>query len=132
MSPHINSRRRISWFLLINFAFVLPIFFLWLLVDDVQQACFEGFLVLAQPILLPGVVEDLHVKVVALHASFKETNARLIVRFLLKSECSAVVHEFFELGRITSAQVFERQFNFLLLDCSVLFILRPAGQSLPG
>ena len=56
----------------------------WLLADDVEDTVFEGLLVLGQPVLLPGVVEDAVVEVVALHAAFEVVEALAVVRFLLE------------------------------------------------
>ena len=43
-----------------------------LLVDDVHQAIFQGFFVLCQPVLLPGVIEDGRIETVTFHAALEE------------------------------------------------------------
>ena len=57
-----------------------------LFADNVHQACLEGLLVFAQPVLLPSVVEDADVQVVSGHAPFEETQARAVVGLLLELE----------------------------------------------
>ena len=58
--------------------------FAGLLADDVKDAVFESLLVLRQPVLLPGVVEDSAIKIVPLQARFKEAYASPIVWLLLE------------------------------------------------
>ena len=82
---------------------LLFLLLLGFLLNDVHQAALQGFLVLRQSVLLPGVVEDLWVKVVALHAPLEETSARLVVGFFFKLERPAVLHEFHELSRLIFA-----------------------------
>ena len=57
---------------------------LWLLGNDVHQTVLQSFFVLRQSILFPSIVEDSRVEVMTLHAAFKESNAYLVVRLLLK------------------------------------------------
>ena len=54
-----------------------------------------------------------------------------VVRLLFEFECAAVLHEFEELSRQLIAELFERKFDLLLFDCSVLLGLASAGKSLP-
>lgn len=70
----------------------------WFLsVNNVQHTVLEGFLVLAQPVLLPREVEHLHIKLVAGRAVFKHSDALLVVWFLFKFKRTAVFHELLEL-----------------------------------
>ena len=117
----------------IMFTYFLFLFllFLGLLLNDVHQAALQGLFVFRQPILLPGIIEDLWVKVVTLHAAFKESYARLVVWLLLKFEGSAVLHEGLELMGMAAAQVFEWRLNLLLLDCCILVVLASTGKTLP-
>jgi hypothetical protein len=65
-------------------------------------------------------------------AVLKQSDALLVVRLLLKLQGPAVLHEFFELVRVSFGELLERRLDLLLLDGGVLFILGPTGQSLPG
>lgn len=67
-----------------------------LLADDVEHRVLERLLVLAKAVLLPGVVEDLAVELVALQTAFEQAVAGLVVRLLLELQRPAVVHVFFE------------------------------------
>jgi len=69
-----------------------------LLADDVEHRVLERLLVLAKAVLLPGVVEDLAVELVALQTTFEQAVAGLVVRLLFELQRSAVVHVFFEFG----------------------------------
>ena len=68
-----------------------------LLSDNVQYTVLEGLLVLAQPVLLPGVVVNVAVEVVSPHAVDEETFAGSVVGLLLEFERTAVLHELSEL-----------------------------------
>jgi len=67
-----------------------------LLADDVEHRVLERLLVLAKAVLLPGVVEDLAVELVALQTAFEQAVAGLVVRLLFELQRPAVVHVFFE------------------------------------
>lgn len=95
-----------------------------LLADDVEHRILEGLLVLAEAVLLPGVVEDGAVEVVPLHAVLKEGETGAVVGLLLELEGSAVLHVLAEFGGVAAAQLFKRCLNLLLLDVVVLFVLR--------
>lgn len=105
---------------------------LWLFANHIQHTVFEGFLVLAQPVLLPGEVHHAPVKFVSLHARLKEVDAKAIVGFLFKFQLATVLHELAELNRMPSAQLLQRRLNLLLLDVVVLLILGATGEALPG
>lgn len=81
--------------------------------------------------MLPCVVVDRWVEVETLHAALKEGQAGLVVGLLLEFKRAAVLHKFFEFGGLTTAQVFERGLDLLLLDGSILLVLGSAGKSLP-
>ena len=68
-----------------------------LLSDNVQYTVLEGLLVLAQPVLLPGVVVNVAVEVVSPHAVDEETFAGSVVGLLFEFERAAVLHELSEL-----------------------------------
>lgn len=69
----------------------------WLLPDDVEHTVLESLLVLAQPVLLPGVVVNVTVEVVSPHAVDEETFAGAIVGLLFELQAAAVLHELTEL-----------------------------------
>ena len=94
-----------------------------LLADNVQDAVLEGFFVLAQPVLLPGVVVHVPVEVVSSHAVDEEAFACAVVRLLLKLQAAAVLHELSEFRRMATAQLFQRRFNLLFLNGIVLLVL---------
>lgn len=95
-----------------------------LLADDVEHGILERFLVLAQTVLLPGVVEHSAVQVVPLHAVLKEGETGAVVWLLFEFERAAVLHVLAELGGMTAAQLFKRGLNLLFLDVVVLLVLR--------
>jgi hypothetical protein len=97
---------------------------LWLASDHVHYTVFERFFVLAEAVLLPGVVHDLSVEAVTRHAALKHTDAVFIVRLLLKLQGAAVLHELLELARMPSAKFFQGGFDLLLFDIRVFFVLR--------
>ena len=94
-----------------------------LLADDVEHRVLQRLLVLAQPVLLPGVVKDAVVEVVALHAALKVVEALAVVRLLLELERAAVLHVLAELAGVTTAELFKTRLNLLLLDVIVLLVL---------
>ena len=94
-----------------------------LFADDVKNTVFQSFLVLAEAVLLPSVIEYARVKVVSLHALLKEANTGTVVGLLLESQRTAVLHELFELAWVAIAEIVQRGFNFLFLNVIVLFVL---------
>ena len=103
----------------------------WLLADDIKHTVLEGLLVLAQPVLLPGVVVHVSVEVVSAHALDEESFARAVVRLLLELQAAAVLHELSEFRRVAAAQLLQRRFNLLFLNRVVLLVLAAAWQTLP-
>jgi len=103
----------------------------WLLSDHVEHTVLQSLLVLAQPVLLPGVIVDVTIEVVSPHAVDEETLAGAIVGLLLEFETAAVLHELTELARMATAQLLKRRFNLLLLNRVVLFVLAATWQTLP-
>jgi hypothetical protein len=102
-----------------------------LAVDNAEHLSLERFLVLAEAVLLPCVVEELSVEVMPNHAILEETNHSLVIGLLFELERSAQLHELFEFIRLSLAEVGERRLNLLLLDRRVLFVLGAARKSLP-
>ena len=98
---------------------------------DVHQAGLEGCFVFGEPVLLPGVVVDVHVEVVAHHTPFEETDACFVIRFLFKLEGPTIFDKFSEFRGVASAELLEWDLDFLLFDGGVLFVLVSARQSLP-
>ena len=68
-----------------------------LLSDNVQYTVLEGLLVLAQPVLFPGVIVNVTVEVVSPHAVDEETFAGSVVGLLFEFERTTVLHELSEL-----------------------------------
>ena len=99
--------------------------------NDVQHRVLERFLVLAESVLFPGVVEHTLVKAVSLHAILEKSDARAIVGLLLKLELAAVLHELAELVRVTAAKFFKTGLNLLFLDVVVLLVFAATGKALP-
>ena len=66
------------------------------------------------------------------HTVLKEPYALFVIRFLFKLKGTAVLHEFFYLIRLFSAQLVQCHFNLFLLDRCILLVLATAWQSLPG
>ena len=102
-----------------------------LLANDVEHRVLQRLFVLAQPVLLPGVVKDTVVEVVALHATLKVVEALTVVRLLLELERAAVLHVLAELAGVTAAELLKTRLNLLLLDVIVLLVLGATGQTLP-
>lgn len=102
-----------------------------LLSDHVEHTVLESLLVFAQPVLLPGVIVDVTIEVVAPHAVDEKAFAGAIVWLLLEFEAAAVLHELTELAWVAAAQLLKRRFNLLLLNGVVLFVLAAAGKTLP-
>ena len=73
--------------------------------------------------MLPRIVEDIRVKVVPLHAAFKEVEAGAIIGLLLELQLAAVLHELTELTWLAATKLFQGRLNLLLLDGVVLFVL---------
>ena len=101
------------------------------LLNNVHQTVLESFLVLCQSVLLPSVIQDGSIVVVACHAAFEETNARLVVWLLFKLQLPAVFHELFEFCGLATAQILKGRINFLFLDCGVLLVLASTWETLP-
>ena len=87
--------------------------------------------VLLESVLLPGIVVNVGIELVSLHALLEEAHADLVVGFLLELEGSAVGHEVVELLGHSLAELFECGLELLLLDILILFVLGLAWKSLP-
>lgn len=103
-----------------------------LLADDVQHRVFERLFVLGEPVLLPGVVEDTWVEIVAGHAALEVVQGLPVVGFLLELERPAVFHVLTELRGVASAELLEARLDLLFLDIVVLLVLGASGKTLPG
>ena len=102
-----------------------------LLRNNGKHAIFERLLVLAQPVLLPGEVKYLGVKIVALHALVKEADTELVVRVLLELQRATVLHIFFKLDRVAAAELVEGRLQLLFLDVLILLVLIFSWKVLP-
>jgi len=69
---------------------------------------------------------------VPLHAPFEQANHVSIVGILSEAKLSAVVHVLLELFGVTLAQLIHSDFQLLLLDVIVLFVLASPRKALPG
>ena len=103
-----------------------------LLANDVEHGVLECLLVLAEPVLLPGVVKHAMVEAVTSHARLKEVDTLAIVWLLLEVELATVLHILTEFGWVPAAKLFKRGLNLLLLDVVVLLVLGATWQALPG
>jgi hypothetical protein len=110
---------------------VLDCVSLGLLADDVEHTVLQCFLVLAESVLFPRVVQDLHVQAMSDHALLKQTNDVLVVWVLLELQTPAILHELLELRCVALAQLIEGSLHLLLLNICILLILTPSWQSLP-
>lgn len=102
-----------------------------LLPDDIEHRILQRLFVLAQTVLLPGVVKHAVVEIVSLHAAFKVVKALTVVGLLFKLERTAVLHILAELARMAATKLLQTRLNLLLLNVVVLLILRASRQSLP-
>ena len=103
-----------------------------LFADDVEHTVLESLLVFGKTVLLPGIVKDAAIEVVAGHASLEEGEASAVVGLLLEFKLSAVLHVLTELAWVSTAELLKGSLNLLLLDVVVLLILGAAWKSLPG
>jgi len=100
--------------------------------NDTHHLGLQLLLVLAQSVLLPGVIHDLGVKVVAGHAVFKQANAVFVVGLAVEFQSAAVLHELLEFGGVALAELLKGCLDLLLLDGRVLLVLGASGKALPG
>jgi len=103
-----------------------------LLSDNIHNAVLDCFFVPLESVLLPGVVQNLGVQVVAREAFLKKSNQVRVVGFLLELEAAAVLHVLLELWWVTLAELLKWSLDLLLLDVVVTLILAAAWESLPG
>ena len=101
------------------------------LVDDLHQVLLEGLLLENKAVLVPDEVGHLGIPAVLLHAALEEAEHVLVVGVLGELELAAVVHELAELLGVALAQLVHSDLQLLLLDVVVLFVLRPARETLP-
>lgn len=113
------------------FIFLLLLSFLRWFVDKVQQGGLQVFLFFAKPVLLPGVVEDLGIELVTLHALLEVADADSVVWSLLELQASAVLHVVLELVGLALAEVIQGGFDLLLFDSVVFLVFGASWKSLP-
>lgn len=111
--------------------YLIFFFLLWFFLDDIENTVLECLLVLAESVLLPRVVRRLQVEPVPSHALLKDAHHVLVIWVLFKLECSAVLHEFLELGGISFAKLLKRRLHLFLLDIVILFSFASPGKTLP-
>jgi len=68
---------------------------------------------------------------VSLHAAFKQIDDVGIIWVLSEAEATAVVHEFFELFWLVTAEFIYGHLLLLLFNVSILLLLRSTRESLP-
>ena len=102
-----------------------------LLANNVQHTVFQSLLIFRKAILLPGVIEDSWVVLMARQATLEEVKAGPVVGLLFELEASAVLHELTELTWVASTQLLQRSLNLLFLDVVVLFVLGATRETLP-
>lgn len=102
------------------------------LADHLHQVLLEGLLLEDKAVLVPDEVRHFRVPSVLLHASFKQPEHVLVIGVLCELELAAIVHELAELLWMALAQLVHSDFQLLLLDIVVLFVLRSARETLPG
>ena len=104
---------------------------LWLLSDYIHHWVLQCFFILAKTVLFPSEIHYSCIKVISAHASIKEANTSSIIWILSEVEWSAVLHELFKLGWMTSAKLIQGSLNLLLLDVVVFLILGASWETLP-
>ena len=67
----------------------------------------------------------------SLHATLEQVDDVLVVRIGREGESSAVVHEFFEFGRLVQAELIHCHFSLLALDVIIFLVLGSTWESLP-
>ena len=97
-----NRSRKLELYISTYLLFLVLKLFRFFL-NQIHQLFLQSIFILRQPILLPGIVKDVRLEVVTLHATFKESSASLVVWFLFKFEGSAVFHEFLEFSWLSAA-----------------------------
>lgn len=101
------------------------------LADDLHQVLLKRLLLEHETVLVPDEVGNLGIPAVLLHAALEEAQHELVVWVLGELELAAVVHELAELLWVSLAQLVDGDFELLLLDVVVLFVLRSPWQPLP-
>jgi hypothetical protein len=100
--------------------------------DDAHHVLLEGLLLKEEAVFVPDEVGGLHVEVVALHATFEESQDKAVVWVSGETESAAVLHEFLKLAGLVHAEFVNGNFLLLTLDVIIFLILRASGKSLPG
>ena len=94
-----------------------------LFADDIEHTVLERLFIFTEPVLLPGVVEDVSGHLVALHATLEELHTSSVVWLLFELKGAAVLHKFTEFAGMASAKLLKRRLNLLLLDVVILLVL---------
>ena len=100
--------------------------------DYAHHVLLEGFFLKEEAVFVPDEVGGLLVEVVALHATFEESQDEAVVGVSGKTESAAVLHEFLELAGLVHAEFVDGDLLLLTLDVIIFFIFRASGKSLPG
>lgn len=69
----------------------------------IHNRVFECLFVLAQSVLFPGVIHELLIIMVSVHARLKHIDHRLVIWLLFELQCTTVIHKFTELVRLPAA-----------------------------
>jgi hypothetical protein len=109
--------------------FILDI--LGFLCYNIQNTILERLLILAESILLPGVVREFGVKAVSIHAFVEQAQHEFVVGVLVELQTATVLHELLEFGGLALAQFIQRCLHLLLFYVAVLLVFAPPGKTLP-
>jgi hypothetical protein len=101
------------------------------LVDYLHHVLLELLFLQEQPIFAPYEVMNFRVETIISHASLKQANHVLVVRFFNEFQFPAIIHELLKLFWVSFAELINSDINLLFLDIAVLLILASAGKSLP-
>lgn len=101
------------------------------LADHLHKVLLERFLFKDETVLVPDEVGHLGVPSVLLHAALEQPQHILVIGVLGELKLSAVVHKLAEFLGMSLAELVHSDFELLLLDVIVLFILGAAWESLP-
>lgn len=118
---------------LLRFLLWSALLFLFLhgFVNNLHEILLECLLLQHESVLIPNVVRHLGVPPVLAHAPFEQSDDVGVVRLLSELEFATVVHEIFEFVRVTFAKLLYGDFELLLFDVGVLFVLGATGETLP-
>ena len=101
------------------------------LADHLHKILLECFLLEDQAVLVPDEIRNLGVPAVLLHAALEQPQYVLVIRIFGELKLAAVVHELTELLWVALTELIHSNFELLLFDIVVLFVLRSTWQTLP-